>query len=225
MSYLILVIIPFLIALYAQWKVHSTYTRWSKVRSEGRITGAEAASAVMRSAGIHDVTIVEVAGHLTDYYDPQKKQLALSSENYRGTTLAALGVAAHEAGHAIQHEQKYAPLNLRMALIPITNFSSQLLPVAMMGGFIFPALGYKLLLLGVIIYLVLTVFQLVTLPVEFDASTRAKAKLVSLNIVSKEELRGVIQTLDAAAFTYLAAFISSLGWLVYLASRVLDQRD
>jgi Zn-dependent membrane protease YugP len=172
----------------------------------------------MKSAGIHDVEIVQCRGELSDHYDPTHKRLALSQANYRGTSLAALGVAAHEAGHAIQHKQAYAPLNLRMALVPITNLSSQLLPAVMFGGFFF-GLGPTLINLGIIIYLVLTVFQLVTLPVEFDASVRAKKQLVGLGIIDSDEIKGVNETLDAAAFTYVAAFVSSLGWLLYMLAQ------
>jgi Zn-dependent membrane protease YugP len=220
MSFLFLIIIPIVVGLWAQMKVKSAYGRYVQVPSRGRITGREAAEAVMRSAGIHDVEIVECHGTLSDHYDPSHKRLALSRENYRGYSLAALGVAAHEAGHAIQHQQEYAPLKTRMALVPITGIASQLLPVVMFGGFFF-GMGPILLNIGIAVYLVLTVFQLVTLPVEFDASKRAKAQLVGLGIVDRDELPGVTKTLDAAAYTYVAAFISSLGWLLYflLASR------
>jgi Zn-dependent membrane protease YugP len=220
MNFLILIIIPLVVGLWAQMKVKSTYNKYLKVPSRGRITGREAAKAVMDSAGIYDVEIVECHGTLTDHYDPTNKRLALSRDNYQGTSLAALGVAAHEAGHAIQHKQEYAPLNTRMALVPITGFASQLLPVVMFGGFFFGGFGPLLLNLGIGVYLILTVFQLVTLPVEFDASKRAKHQLVGLGIIEKDELEGVNRTLDAAAYTYVAAFVSSLGWLLYLlASR------
>lgn len=218
--FILLIIVPLLVGLWAQMKVKGAYNRYAQVASRGRITGREAAEAVMRSAGIDDVEIVECHGTLTDHYDPTHKRLALSRDNYRGSSLAALGVAAHEAGHAIQHKQQYAPLNLRMALVPITGFASQLLPIVMFGGFFFGGFGPVLLNLGILVYLVLTVFQLVTLPVEFDASKRAKAQLVGLGIVENDEMEGVTKTLDAAAFTYVAAFVSSLGWLLYLlASR------
>ncbi len=218
--FILLIIVPLLVGLWAQMKVKGAYNRYVQVASRGRITGREAAEAVMRSAGIDDVEIVECHGTLTDHYDPTHKRLALSRDNYRGSSLAALGVAAHEAGHAIQHKQQYAPLNLRMALVPITGFASQLLPIVMFGGFFFGGFGPVLLNLGILVYLVLTVFQLVTLPVEFDASKRAKAQLVGLGIVESDEMEGVTKTLDAAAFTYVAAFVSSLGWLLYLlASR------
>ncbi|MEM1222895.1 MAG: zinc metallopeptidase [Verrucomicrobiota bacterium] len=216
MTFIVLIIIPIVVGLWAQMKVKSAYSRYVQVPSRGRITGREAAQAVMESAGIHDVEIVQCHGTLTDHYDPTHKRLALSHDNYHGSSLAALGVAAHEAGHAIQHKQEYAPLHLRMALVPITGFASQLLPIVMFGGFFFGGFGPMLLNLGIAVYLVLTVFQLVTLPVEFDASKRAKLQLVNLGIVERDEMEGVTKTLDAAAYTYVAAFVSSLGWLLYL---------
>ena len=220
MTFLVLIIVPLFVGLWAQMKVKSAYSKYVQVPSRGHITGREAAEAVMQSAGIHDVEIVQCHGTLTDHYDPTHKRLALSQDNFHGTSLAALGVAAHEAGHAIQHKQAYAPLNLRMALVPITSFASQLLPMVMFGGFFFGGFGPLLLNIGIGVYLVLTVFQLVTLPVEFDASKRAKAQLVGLGIIEADELDGVNRTLDAAAYTYVAAFVSSLGWLLYLlASR------
>ena len=219
MNFLLLIGIPFIVGLWAQRKIKSAYSKYVQIPSHGRITGREAAQAVMQSAGIHDVEIVQCRGTLTDHYDPTHKRLALSEANYQGYSLAALGVAAHEAGHAIQHKQAYAPLNLRMSLVPVTNIASQLLPIVMFGGF-FLFHSPILINLGIAIYLVLTVFQLVTLPVEFDASKRAKAQLVNLRIVGEDELEGVTKTLDAAAYTYVAAFISSLGWLLYfIASR------
>jgi len=217
-TFIVLILIPMAVGFWAQMKVKSAYGKYVRVPSRGRITGREAARAVMESAGIYDVEIVQCHGELTDHYDPTNKRLALSEANYRGSSLAALGVAAHEAGHAIQHKQEYAPLNLRMQLVPITGFASQFLPMLMFGGF-FLGFGPLTINLGIAIYLVLTVFQLVTLPVEFDASKRAKAQLVGLGIVEQDELPGVTQTLDAAAYTYVAAFVSSLGWLLYFLSK------
>lgn len=220
MDFLFLIIIPAVVGMWAQMKVKGTYSRYVQVPSRGRITGREAAQAVMESAGIHDVEIVKCHGTLTDHYDPTHKRLALSEENYHGYSLAALGVAAHEAGHAIQHKQAYGPLNLRMALVPITSFASQLLPIFIMGSlFLMGPRSGPFLLLGIGIYIVLTFFQLVTLPVEFDASKRAKAQLVDLGIVDRDELDGVNKTLDAAAYTYVAAFVASLGWLLYLVAQ------
>jgi Zn-dependent membrane protease YugP len=208
------------IGLWAQMKVKSAYGKYVQVPSRGRITGREAAQAVMESAGIYDVEIVECHGMLTDHYDPTNKRLALSRDNYRGSSLAALGVAAHEAGHAIQHKQAYAPLNLRMSLVPVTSISSQALPFVMLGGILLHT--PMLITLGIVIYLILTIFQLITLPVEFDASKRAKAQLVGLGIIDQDEMVGVNKTLDAAAYTYVAAFVSSLGWLLYM---LIGNRD
>ena len=223
MGFLIFILIPILLAMWAQSRVQGTYRKYSQVLSRGRITGREAASYVMQNSGIHDVEITSTRGHLTDHYDPKNKRLVLSEENYNGTSLAALGVAAHEAGHAIQHKVGYSMLNLRMALVPVTSFASQLLPVVMIGGFFFGMFG--LIKLGVAVYLILTIFQLVTLPVEFDASRRAKVELAGLGIIDKDEVPGVSATLDAAAWTYVAAFVASLGNLLYLLSMVSGRDD
>ena len=212
--FLLLIGVPFLVGLWAQAKISGAYKKYSRIGSRSRITGREAAAYVMRNAGIHDVSIVAVRGHLTDHYDPVHRRLALSQENFAGTSLAALGVAAHEAGHAIQHAVGYKALQLRMSLIPITNFASRLLPFVIIGGFFFQIAG--LLKLGILVYLVLTVFQLVTLPVEFDASRRARKELAGLGIIASDELPGVTKTLNAAGYTYVAAFIASLGNLIYL---------
>lgn len=222
MSYLIWIIIPLILGIWAQIRVSSTYKKWSEVNSKKGITGREVAQAVMEAAGIHEVEIIKIPGQLTDHYDPSNKKLALSEANYHGTSLAALGVAAHEAGHAIQHRVGYAPLKARAALIPITSFASQLLPFVILGGFFFGFFG--LIKLGVAIYLILTVFQLITLPVEFDASARARTQLVSLNIIDTTEVKGVTDTLNAAAWTYVAAFVASLGNLIYLIS-MLNSSD
>lgn len=220
-TYLIaLFIVPMLFGMYAQMKIRSAYAKNVRIPSRGRITGAEAAEAVMRSAGINNVEIVEVPGQLTDHYDPIHRRLALSRDNYRGTSLAALGVAAHEAGHAIQHKVGYKALKARMALVPVTMISSQLLPLVILGGFFFRMTG--LIDLGIIIYFVLTLFHLVTLPVEFDASRRARAELAGLGIIDRDEEAGVKETLNAAGLTYVAAFVGSLMNLIML---IMLRRD
>ena len=215
---------PIIIGIWAQARVSGAYSHYSKIASASGLTGRDAAAAVMRSAGISDVDIVPIDGTLTDHYDPSRKVLALSRDNFYGTSIAALGVAAHEAGHAIQHKVGYAPLNLRMPLVPITNFACQLMPKVMIGGF-FLFHSVATLYVGVAIYLVLTVFQLVTLPVEFNASTRAKESLRKLGIIGGGESEGVESVLDAAAFTYVAAFVSSLGWLLYMLARANSSRE
>mgnify|MGYP000874902161 CR=1 FL=1 len=215
---LVLLLISFVFAAYAQMRVSSVYQKNVRIPSRGRITGREAAAAVMARAGINDVSIEETGGHLTDHYDPTRKRLVLSSENYRGTSLAALGVAAHEAGHAIQHKVGYSMLKTRMALVPITQISSQLLPFVMIGGFLFGGIGGFMLDIGILCYAVLTLFHLVTLPVEFDASRRANVELAGLGIIDRDEAPGVRETLNAAAMTYVAAFLTSLLHLLYLLS-------
>jgi uncharacterized protein len=218
--FMILFLLVFVFALYAQIRVSSAYGKNSKIPSRGGITGREAAEAVMRRAGISDVEITETNGHLTDHYDPMHKRLVLSSENYRGTSLAALGVAAHEAGHAIQHKVGYSMLNFRMALVPATQFVSSILPFVIIGSFFFVrGLSGIVLDVAIICYAVLSLFQLITLPVEFDASRRAKVELVNLGILDKDEMPGVNQTLNAAALTYVAAFVGALLNLLYLLSR------
>jgi uncharacterized protein len=224
--WVILIIIPVLLGLYAQMRVSSAYNKNLQIPSRGRITGAEAASAVMRSAGIANVEIVEVPGQLSDHYDPSNRRLALSHDNYYGTSLAALGVAAHEAGHAIQHKVGYSMMSLRQNLVPAVRFAA---PVAyFITGFGFMLLGSSMgglmLQIGIAALAVMTVFQLVTLPVEFDASARAKKQLVSLGILDRDEMPGVNETLNAAALTYVAAFISSLGNLLYLLAVLSGNR-
>lgn len=226
LSFLILIIPTFILAIWAQAKVSSAYNKYAQVPSRGRIAGAEAAEAVMRRAGIDDVEIVEVAGKLTDHYDPIRKRLALSRDNYRGHSLAALGVAAHEAGHAVQHKVGYSALKARMALVPITNIAASVLPIAMIGPFILFGAAAAAIFIPIAVgcYLVLTAFHLITLPVEFDASRRAKQQLVSMGILGQDEMVGVNRTLNAAAWTYVAAFVTSLGYLIYLLS-MLNSRN
>lgn len=221
-EFLLLIIVPMVLALWAQMRVSSVYTKWSQVGSRSGLTGAEVASAVMRSAGIDNVEITEIPGHLTDHYDAKNKRLALSSENFHGTSLAALGVAAHESGHAIQDKEKYAALEARLNLVPITNIASTLLPLAVFGGFIFRMFG--LLYLGIGAYFVLMIFQLVTMPVEFDASRRALQRLKGLGILTADEMVGARQTLKAAAWTYVAAFVAALGNLLHLLIVVNGRR-
>jgi uncharacterized protein len=216
----ILFVLVFVFALYAQIRVSSAYNKNARIPSRGGITGREAAQAVMNQAGIYDVEIVETGGHLTDHYDPMHKRLVLSSEDYRGTSLAALGVAAHESGHAIQHKVGYKLLEFRMALVPATRIVSGILPFIILASWILVrGLTGMMLDVAIICYAVLALFNLVTLPVEFDASRRAKAQLVSLGILDRDEMPGVNETLDAAALTYVAAFITTLIVLLQLLSQ------
>jgi Zn-dependent membrane protease YugP len=207
-------------SIYAQMRVSSAYSKNAKIPSRGGISGREAAAAVMARAGIADVDIVETEGHLTDHYDPVHKRLVLSSENYRGTSLAAIGVSAHEAGHALQHREGYEMLEFRMALVPTTRIAAGAVPFLILASyFLFRGSSGLILDLAILAFAVLTLFQLVTLPVEYDASRRAKVQLVSLGILDPDEMPGVNQTLDAAALTYLAALMVALLKLFSLLSR------
>src|SRR5213080_1199478 len=214
--------VPLIIGIWAQIRVTSAFGRWSKVRASSNITGAECAREILEAAQIHDVEVVETNDFLGDHYDPTKKRLCLSSNVYRTPSVAALGIAAHETGHAIQHAKAYAPLKARMAIVPVTMIASQMLPFVIFGGLFFRISG--LITLGIYCYLILLVFQLVTLPVEFDASRRAKIILQQMGIVrSGEEVAGVNKVLNAAALTYIAAFIAALGNLLWLMS-IRDRR-
>jgi hypothetical protein len=208
----------FLLGIYAQFKLSGTYNHYTQVAPTSGLSGAEAAREILDSAGLNSMPIEMVEGHLTDHYDPMKKALFLSEENYYGRSLSAVGVAAHEAGHALQHKAAYFPLHLRMAMVPVTNIATQ---ASMFLFFFGMFLGLaKFFLAGIIIYAIVTAFQLVTLPVEFDASNRAKKQLERLELVrGEEEARGVRKVLSAAAMTYVAAMVTSLMTLLYYVLR------
>src|SRR5213082_610136 len=215
-------IVPAILGIWAQIRVTGAFNRWGKVRASSNITGAECAREILQAAQIHDVDVVETNDFLGDHYDPTSKQLHLSTNVYNTPSVAALGIAAHETGHAIQHAAAYAPLKMRMAIVPVTQIASNMLPFVIIGGFIFHMTG--LITLGIYCYLVLLAFQLITLPVEFDASRRAKIILQQMGIVQPgEEVMGVNRVLKAAALTDVAAFIATLGNLFYLLS-VRDRR-
>ena len=221
-----LVIPGLLIGLYAQIKLSSTYAKYSQVGVESGLTGAQAAREILDHAGLADVPIEEVGGHLTDHYDPLKKALFLSSDNYHGQSVAAVGVAAHETGHALQHKAAYAPLKLRMAIVPATQFANYAYGgIALLGMF----LGMRVFLkfIGIIIgtFAIITFFQLVTLPVEIDASRRAKQQLLQLGLISRGEHEGIQKVLNAAALTYVAALVSAIAQLMHfvLLARARDR--
>src|SRR5438128_11825348 len=173
--------VPLVIGIWAQIRVSSAFSRWGKVRATSNITGAECAREILEAAQIHDVDVVETNDFLGDHYDPTSKKLCLSSNVFSTPSVAALGIAAHETGHAIQHAKAYAPLKARMAIVPVTQIASQMLPFIIFGGFIFNLTG--LITLGIYCYMILLAFQLITLPVEFDASRRAKIILQQMVIV------------------------------------------
>jgi hypothetical protein len=203
-----------LIGIWAQIKLSSAYGKYSKVPVESGMTGAEAAREILDRAGLNNVPVGEVPGRLSDHYDPAKRALFLSSDIFHGQTVAAVGVAAHEAGHALQHQAAYGLFNFRMAIVPVTQFAS----MAYMGVFfvgIFLGLLKIVLPIIIVIFAVITLFQLVTLPVEYDASRRAKEQLFRLGLVHENERAGVSKVLDAAALTYVAALVSSMLTLLY----------
>jgi len=220
--WLLLIGLPLVIGLWAQFRVKSAFRRWGAVRATSNITGAEAAREILQAAQIHDVNVVETNDFLGDHYDPSKKTLCLSTNVYNTPSVAALGIAAHECGHSIQHAKSYAPLKARMTIVPVTQIASQMLPLVIFGGLFFHITG--LITLGIWCYTILLVFQLITLPVEFDASRRAKIILTEMGIIQPgEEALGVNKVLNAAALTYVAAFIAALGNLLWLLS-VRDRR-
>src|SRR6266481_9871022 len=204
--------VPLIIALWAQFRVSSAFRKWGEVRASSNITGAECAREILAAAQIHDVDVVETNDFLGDHYDPTSKKLCLSSNVYNTPSVAALGIAAHETGHAIQHAKAYAPLKARMAIVPMTMIASQMLPFIIIGGLWFHFTG--LITLGIWCYAILLVFQLITLPVEFDASRRAKIILQQMGIVQPgAEVAGVN-----------SVFIAALGNLLWLLS-VRDRRS
>lgn len=213
--YIFLIGVPLLLGLYAQMRVSSAFGKYKKVAATSGVTGAQAAREILNAAKIHDVEVREINDMLGDHYDPVHKRLCLSSDVYNTPSVAALGIAAHEAGHAIQHARAYAPLKWRMAVVPATQFASQILPFVIFGGLFFGSM--RLFDLGILCYAVLALFQLITLPVEFDASKRAKVILQQMGMVQPGgEVAGVNNVLNAAALTYVAAFVAALGNLFYL---------
>ena len=213
-----------LLGIWAQIRLHSIYGKYSQVPIESGRTGAQTARRILDNAGLTDMPVEEVEGKLSDHYDPTKRALFLSSDNFHGTSVAAVGVAAHEAGHALQHQAAYGLFNLRMALVPATQFANfAYLGIFFLGMF----LGLMKIMLPIIIliFAVITLFQLVTLPVEYDASARAKEQLFRLGLVREDERAGVSQVLHAAALTYVAALVSSVMELLYYVLAARDSRS
>lgn len=218
-TYMVLVLPCILLSLWASSNVNSTFKRYSKQHSSRQITGADAAQRVLRANGVHGVRIDRVAGNLTDHFDPKTNVIRLSDSVYSSTSTAAIGVACHEAGHAVQYAQNYAPIKLRAAIIPITNFGSRLAMPLILLGILCTFLGdfsVVLVYLGIAAFGMSLVFQLVTLPVEFNASRRAMEAIESANILTDEEQKGARKTLTAAALTYVAATAVALSQLLRL---------
>ncbi len=208
-----IVLIPgILLALYAQGKVSSTYNRFSKIYSQSGLTGAQFARKMLNDNGLYDVTITQINGKLSDHYDPRAKQVRLSAEVYNGSSIASLGIAAHEVGHAVQHATSYFPLTMRNAVIPLTNISSNIYLGLIILGLILNSMS--MVQLGIVLFGVIVIFQLITLPVEFNASHRAIATLGNDQILNSQELTGAKKVLGAAALTYVAALLTAVLQLV-----------
>ena len=218
-SYLTLVLPCILLSLWASSNVNSTFQKYSRQYSMRHLTGAEAAQRVLQANGVYGVRIERVSGNLTDHYDPKTNVIRLSDSVYNNTSTAAIGVACHEAGHAVQYAQSYAPIKLRAAIIPLTNFGSKIAMPLILAGILLSAMGAfsdTLVYLGIAAFSLSLVFQLITLPVEFNASRRAMEAIESGNLLTAEEQRGAKKTLKAAALTYVAATAVALAQLLRL---------
>lgn len=218
---LILLMPAMIFAFVAQARVQSTFQKYDRVHSERKMTGADVARRILDLNGLYDVKVEYVRGHLNDHFDPRTNVIRLSDATYGSTSVAAIGVAAHEAGHAVQHATGYAPIRLRGAIIPVTQFGSRLsMPLFLIGllitgfGMIDPAIGEILMFGGIVLFSLSTLFQLVTLPVEFNASSRALRTLEESNILYGDEIAGAKAVLSAAAMTYVAALATSLAYLL-----------
>ncbi|MBQ9131739.1 MAG: zinc metallopeptidase [Clostridia bacterium] len=214
----ILIVMPaILFATIAQFRVKSTFEKYARLGTHSGLTGAEAARRLLNANGLYDVNVVRTEGHLTDHYDPRDRTLYLSREVHDFNTVSAIGVACHEAGHAIQHAESYAPLSIRMALIPVCNFGSRLaFPLFFIGLLLAVELGYVFMLAGIACFSLATLFQLVTLPVEFNASRRALAGMTECGLLYGKEAGQAKEVLSAAAMTYVAALATSLLSLLRL---------
>lgn len=213
-AYLIFMIPALLLSLWASFRTKSAFNKYQKVRTARGLTGAQAAHEMLQRAGIFDVKIVQTQGFLSDHYNPVNKTLALSPTVYQSNSVSAIGVACHEAGHAIQHATKYAPLWLRSALVPMANIGSTLSYIIILAGLLLLQ-SQTTVYFGILLFSAVVLFQLVTLPVEYDASARAKKLAVENGIILPQEREGMDKVLNAAALTYVAAAVSSIGTLLY----------
>ena len=221
-----LVIIGVIICLLASSRMKSTFNKYSRVRNHSGMTGREAAEQVLRGAGIYDVRVEHISGDLTDHYDPRTKVLRLSDATYNSTSVAAVGVAAHECGHAIQHATGYAPLKIRGALVPVANFGSTIAWPLILIGLLFSSQSSMLFLnLGIIAFSLAVLFQIVTLPVEFNASSRAIRILGSSGMLYEDEVEATKKVLSAAALTYVAGAASAILQLLRIILLANSRRD
>ena len=210
-----IILIPgLLLAMYAQAKVSSTYNRYKKVTSHSGYTGAQFARKMLNDNGLYDVTITQISGRMSDHYDPRANQVRLSAEVYNGTSIASLGIAAHEVGHAVQHATNYFPLTVRNLVVPVTNFSSSIYMLFIFIGIIMNS--FSMIQFGIMLFAVIVIFQVITLPVEFNASRRALQALEGGGYLAADELIGARKVLSAAALTYVASALTAILQLVRL---------
>lgn len=230
-SYLVFMLPALLLGLGAQFLVKSRFDKFSKIASKRGITGAEAARMVLRAGNVNNVAVGSISGELNDHYDPRNNSISLSTPVYGSTSVAAIGVAAHEAGHALQYAYGYVPIKMRMSILPLCNFGSRFGPLMIIIGAMITysaeamiSIGTALYFAGIILFSAVALFQLVTLPVELDASKRALAALSDTGMLDKQELSGAKKVLTAAALTYVAALVTSIMQVFYYASRVKPRR-
>lgn len=206
---MVLLIPAIILSFYAQFKVSSTFKKYARVHSRAGYTGAQAARAILHSNGLYDVRVEPVGGRLSDHYDPRDRTVRLSEDVYHGNSLASLAVAAHETGHALQHASEYIPLQLRSTFVPVASFGSNLGPILILVGLFIPSYNF-LLQLGILAFAAAVLFQLITLPVEYNASSRAMTLLQNQGMLASDEIKGARRVLSAAALTYLAAALVSI---------------
>lgn len=227
LQYLLFMLPALLLGLWAQMLVKTRFKKFSKVAARKGLTGAEAAKAVLNAGGVYNVPVGRVAGNLTDHYDPKNNSISLSDSVYGSNSIAAIGVAAHEAGHALQYANNYSPIKFRMALVPVCNLGSRLGPLLIIVGCLMSyaasaagaSLGLTIYMIGLVLFSAVALFQLVTLPVELNASKRALNALESGGMLDKTELKGAKKVLTAAALTYIAVLFSAIMQILYYASR------
>ncbi|AFM42567.1 putative Zn-dependent protease [Desulfosporosinus acidiphilus SJ4] len=221
---MVLLIPAILLSLYAQYKISSAYNHYSKIRAQSGLTGAQAARALLNSRGLYDVNVEAIRGNLSDHYDPRTRVISLSEDVYYGNSLASVAVAAHETGHALQHSSGYVPLQLRSSFVPAANFGSGAGPLLILVGLFMPSFGW-LLQLGILFFSLAVLFQLITLPVEFNASHRALGLLQEGRLLGSDEVRGARSVLNAAALTYVAAALAAVLQLARFIIIAQGRRD
>lgn len=226
-SYLIFMLPALLLGLYAQAKVNGTYKKYSKIGNSRNMTGAQMARMILDQNGLYQVQVEQISGHLTDHYDPRSNVIRLSQDVYRSTSISAIGVAAHEAGHAVQHAKNYVPILIRNKIVPICNFGSSVGPIMIFLGCFFArsSFGIQLITWGILLFSLVAIFQLVTLPVEFDASSRALQVIKNSAQFMPNDYKGAKKVLHAAALTYVAALITTILQIFYYITRIFGRRD